>query len=88
VRAFKNSPLQINLFPNPTNSEFFLKIQNGTDEIIKLIIYDLHGNTIYQTSGNRNDQFVFGRNFAPGTYFLRVIQGDTKKTVKIIKTGR
>ena len=88
ARAFKNFPLQLSLFPNPSNSEFFLKVQNGSDEIIELIIYDVHGNKIYQTSGNRYDQFAFGRNFAPGTYFLRVMQGDTKKTVKIIKTGR
>ncbi|MEO8711263.1 MAG: sulfatase-like hydrolase/transferase [Parafilimonas sp.] len=80
--------LQINVFPNPSSNEFFLKVQTASDKIIDLLIYDLQGNKIYQTSGNVNEQFTFGRNFAPGTYFVRVIQGNTKKTAKIIKAGR
>ena len=82
----KSSSLNVNVFPNPTSDEFTLEIQNINDQQIKIFVSDVYGKEIYQTSGS-NNKYVFGKGFSSGIYFVRIIQANNIKTLKLIKVN-
>ena len=43
------------------------------------------GRKIYQAEGNGKQQYKFGNNFNPGLYNVQVIQGNEKKSIKLVK---
>jgi len=82
----KSSSLNVNVFPNPASSEFTLTIQDIDDQQIKIVVTDVYGKKVYQTTGN-NDKYVFGKDFSSGVYFVKLIQGKNIRTFKLIKVN-
>ncbi|HEY2727135.1 MAG TPA: T9SS type A sorting domain-containing protein, partial [Parafilimonas sp.] len=59
---------------------------NINDQQIKIFVSDVYGKEIYQTSGSDNT-YVFGKGFSSGVYFVRIIQANNIKTLKLIKVN-
>jgi hypothetical protein len=41
----------------------------------------------FQHAGNADGNYIFGKTFAPGEYFVRVDCGNLNRTIKIIKAN-
>lgn len=74
----------IKVFPNPSSKDFTLVVSK-TNSQVEIDVTDVNGKTVYQTKDFNNHNFVFGKNFAPGIYFVRVIQDGNSKTLKLVK---
>ncbi|NHM06239.1 T9SS type A sorting domain-containing protein [Flavobacterium sp. CYK-4] len=77
---FDNSSLR--LFPNPTKD--WLHISNDT-AIDSVILINTLGQTVQQQSIRSKEGKIDMSALSPGTYFARVISGETSKTLKVIK---
>lgn len=71
----------VELFPNPTEGAFTLKITPKTSAEIDLVLSDITGAIIWQKSpglisSSVNLQFGFPEGAAKGLYFLRMISGE------------
>jgi PKD repeat protein len=71
---------QINIFPNPTNENVTISINNFNGNI-QTEVYDLIGNML-QVS---NETTISLQDYAKGIYLLKVSYGDRVEEVKVIK---
>jgi hypothetical protein len=62
-----------------------LRILSSSDAPVNVNVYDFAGKRLYSARGNKNDLYEFGNNFAPGIYFVKVIQDKYTKSAKIIR---
>ncbi|MDB2485021.1 T9SS type A sorting domain-containing protein, partial [bacterium] len=77
VKNWKNSML---IFPNPTNQNIAISIENFNGNI-QTEVYDLLGNKLQTT----NETTISLRDYARGIYLLKVAYGDRVDEVKVIK---
>jgi hypothetical protein len=87
-QASRDTELTATVFPNPAANDFTLTVRANNRELISIVVTDLYGNKVYQSSGQVSDKYVFGKDFSAGTYFMQVIQGRVTKTIKLIKSGK
>ena len=73
-------PQSISLYPNPTNENITISIENF-NENIQTEVYDLIGNRL-QIS---NETTISLQDYARGIYLLKVTYGDRVEEVKVIK---
>ena len=71
---------QINIFPNPTNQNITISIENFSGNI-QTEVYDLIGHRLQSTS----ETTISLRDYARGIYLLKVAYGDRVEEVKVIK---
>ena len=71
---------QINIFPNPTNENITISIENFNGNI-KTEVYDLIGHRLQST----NETTISLQDYARGIYLLKVAYGDKVEEVKVIK---
>ena len=76
----------INAYPNPSNNEFNLQI-NSTDETtpVSIKVMNIDGKVFEQRIINDSSNLQLGKNWNPGFYILEVLQGKSRKTVKLVK---
>lgn len=82
------SELNINLmaYPNPTQDELILKIENNNEKKLKYQIIDINGRLLIETKLIENETSIQVGNFIKATYFLKITQDNKEvKTFKIIK---
>jgi uncharacterized protein YjdB len=72
------------IYPNPSSSSFTLALKDQLSDKITIIVTDIHGKKVYQANSNKN-RVDFGKDFTPGIYFVQVIEGTNRQTIKIIK---
>ena len=77
--------LKISSFPNPTTSTFKLLVEGKINEKINVVVMSEDGRIVFQTAGITNKTYEFGSNFVRGLYIIKVIQGNTIQTLKVIK---
>jgi hypothetical protein len=78
--------LTVQAYPNPSNTEFILMLQGyDSKEKVFITVTDLLGRKVFQTDGSGKMQYKFGNNFMPGMYNIQVIQGDEKRSLKLVK---
>jgi len=76
----------VKIWPNPSNNYFILRpSDNGNKQEVELKIYNVNGQQVFMASGSSNKDYHFGENFTPGIYMAEFIQGNTKKTFKLVK---
>jgi len=77
----------INLFPNPSKNFFTLTLISGNyRQQISLRVFDISGKVKETRNNLQPDQtFKLGENYIPGIYLVEVIQGNQRKTLKLIK---
>ncbi len=81
----KNAP-GLQVFPNPTRTSFTLSLQSNSKESVQIIVTDIVGKKLYQTTGSgSNRQYTFGSEFSSGMYIVQVIQGKQIQTLKLVK---
>jgi N-acetylneuraminic acid mutarotase len=77
--------VKINLFPNPSISEFYINISGPQDEIFILKIRDESGKLIEKRTEIFNNTFTFGSAYNSGIYLIEVHAGKEIYTEKFIK---
>jgi len=77
--------LKVNALPNPTRTAFTLNLQSNSKEKITIIVTDMFGKKLYQTTGTASQQYVFGKEFRSGMYVVQVIQSKEIQTLKLVK---
>jgi len=63
---------QIEIYPNPSNGQFYVDFQNVSEEVKELQIVDLQGKVIYKTNQNSKKIFVDISNYSKGIYVLQL----------------
>jgi hypothetical protein len=71
--------------PNPSYHEFRITTA-GSDEKVQVTVTDVSGRVVNTMSNLPAGQPIrFGQELKPGIYFANVVQGNNRKTVKLIK---
>ncbi|MFZ4105619.1 T9SS type A sorting domain-containing protein, partial [Flavobacterium sp.] len=74
-------------YPNPFTENFKLDVTTSSEEALQIKVYDMLGklvdNRILQTT--EVEGFEVGANYPSGVYNVIVSQGDTVKTLRVIK---
>ncbi len=76
----------VQAYPNPSADEFTIALQ-GYDAKTKvsITVTDVLGRKVYQTEGTGKLQYKLGKGFIAGIYNVQVIQGNSRKGLKIVK---
>jgi len=78
--------IEANVFPNPTNSEVFLEIdQDAFDVNDNISLFSLLGNKVYTSYKVTKQNKIDLSNYPNGIYFLVATINEKSKTYKIIK---
>ncbi|HWK04908.1 MAG TPA: T9SS type A sorting domain-containing protein [Puia sp.] len=84
---FSGSANTFNLFPNPSNGQFSIRVQDAGDKLFSLSIEDLAGRTVYahafQSTGNLI-AVAIGKSLAPGIYVVRLKGNGPDRAGKLI----
>jgi len=71
------------LYPNPTFSEFNLRVNTKSSDPVMINIFDLQGRLIKSAYYIQNAQL--GKDLSTGIYLFEINQGKFKKTIKAVK---
>jgi hypothetical protein len=86
LHALPAGSWEINLYPNPTDTEFVLSISNQNREAYSIAIYDTQGQKIEERTTSANSTTFNISNYPKGVYFVRVFSESGKSmTEKLIK---
>lgn len=78
--------LNVEVFPNPSNSEFTLQIDEGMYSDFELIIRDVAGRVVEKKNINgESEKFTFGLLLPGGFYTAEFISENRKYVVRLIK---
>ncbi|MCU7548365.1 T9SS type A sorting domain-containing protein [Chitinophagaceae bacterium LB-8] len=81
----ESSELSVKVLQNPSATEFALVVSGNSNEPVEIRAVSLTGNLVYVTKGAANQTYRFGRNLSAGMYIVEVRQGNTAKTIKLVK---
>jgi hypothetical protein len=83
-----NQELNVRVTPNPGTSYFNMMINSGNANPVTVRILDMSGKEIGKFEKLPSTGVLrLGNNWASGTYFAEVIQGDQRKIIKMIKVN-
>src|SRR5688500_6115796 len=99
ARINTNAPTQVNVipaptlifdlkaYPNPTTSHFNVKLESSIiTQPITLNVVDVSGKLVEVRKNLVAGQtFQLGANYRPGMYFVELLQGDSRRIVKLVK---
>lgn len=77
--------LTVNAYPNPSQSGFTVALNNTSKETWTIIVTNVLGTIVYKEVVAGNNSNLFGQNMRAGIYYVQVIQGTSRKTLKLIK---
>ncbi|HEY0731370.1 MAG TPA: T9SS type A sorting domain-containing protein, partial [Chitinophagaceae bacterium] len=78
--------LSVKAFPNPSNNYFTLQLQSKLNTTVSLILMDASGRVVETMHGiSANGTVNIGYSYSPGVYYVQVVQGSEKLTLKLIK---
>jgi len=80
-----NSDFKVVLFPNPTKSNFKLKIESSIHETVQLKISDAQGRFMDIITFDSDKIMDFGDKLSPGFYLLELHMGNKIKTMSAVK---
>jgi hypothetical protein len=80
------APFNVRVFPNPSQDQFSLYLENANNDKVHIVVYDALGREVkkFEKEGG-NIPVIFGRDLKGGAYFVEVRQGENRKTVKLVK---
>jgi hypothetical protein len=74
------------VYPNPSNSQFTLRISSTTTDKADVRVLDLSGRVVERLpSTPTNTEVRLGRELSPGVYFVEVRSGEEVKMTKVVK---
>jgi hypothetical protein len=71
-------------YPNPSTTEFSLRIASGTDQVVNVRVFDISGRLV-STFKTTPGTVKLGANLKAGIYIAEIVQGNAKQTIKLIK---
>jgi myo-inositol-hexaphosphate 3-phosphohydrolase len=79
--------LQLIAYPNPTGSNFQLNLITPNQENVEIKIYDMTGRLLesHKINSTEVNNQKLGAGFPVGIYNVLVKQGNTSKSIRIIK---
>jgi uncharacterized delta-60 repeat protein len=80
-----DTEMDLKVFPNPSIADFKLQLITLVKEEATVRIFDIQGRLMKEMKTSPNQILNFGSDLTPGTYFVEVRQGITKKTTRIVK---
>jgi hypothetical protein len=83
--ASKVEAMNVNVFPNPTTSNFNVQVITADKETIKARILDMQGRQIRIFTINPYETNNIGAELKAGSYIIEVRQGKNIKTTRILK---
>ena len=88
----ESDPINVSVFPNPTNGQFSLIVNSAGNERAIVHVYDLLGQTIIEqvvNVDNGTNNFTFDlRGYSSGVYMLNYHNSAGNKTVKFTITNK
>jgi uncharacterized lipoprotein YddW (UPF0748 family) len=86
---FPDALLVVKALPNPTPNQFHVITVSSSTQPVSYKVTDISGKVI-ETRSNlpANGMFYIGSNYAPGMYFLQVMQGQQSEVLKLVKISR
>ena len=83
---FPDGILTIKAFPNPTPGQFYVLTVSTSMKPLNIQVTNSAGSVVESRTGVAPSGILtLGNNYAPGTYFLQVKQGNNTQTLKLIK---
>lgn len=83
---FQNIKLEIKVYPNPTTSTLFLKIEDSNLDKIEYELYDTMGRNLLKGKAFQKETALDFSQKQPGIYFLKIKSSSQLiKTFKILK---
>ena len=77
---------QVKAFPNPTEDQFTILLEGGSNEKVQVVMYDAVGRLVKKIEKTDNGSPIkFGEDLKVGAYFVEVRQGVNRKTIKLVK---
>ena len=83
IDQMSNSITGLNVYPNPTNSEFNVELNNGLNKTIEVM--DLTGRVLSVQSSLDNKITVSISTLANGVYYVKVKSDNATEVLKIVK---
>ncbi len=77
--------MSVNVFPNPTVSDFKMQVITAGKEVVNVRVLDLQGRAIRTLIVMPYETVSIGNELKAGTYMLEVRQGKEVKTTRLIK---
>jgi hypothetical protein len=86
IKEAKGISLGVSALPNPVTDYLTLTVDNADVASLRFQLYDIQGKLLQNGDVISSTTRISMNNFAPATYFVKVVQGDkVVKTFKIIK---
>ncbi|MDO6596501.1 zinc-dependent metalloprotease family protein [Oceanihabitans sp. 2_MG-2023] len=85
VSEFTSDAIQV--FPNPNNGAFTIKLNSNSGNAIGVVVYDIRGRKVYNNSFINHSSFnqtIELGNVQSGVYLLNITDGDRRITKKVI----
>lgn len=80
--------LDVTAMPNPTTTYFSLVLKSKVDKTIAVRVTDAFGKPVeVRQNIAAGTTLRMGEGWGAGVYFVEVIQGDQRKTLKVVKTN-
>ncbi|MBA3679904.1 MAG: PKD domain-containing protein [Bacteroidetes bacterium] len=76
--------LDWSVYPNPNNGRFEIKLDAATNGIVKIKVYSLIGEMIYETEIDTINKTIDLNNISNGVYFIKLNSNNKEFTKKVI----
>ena len=83
ISKVENEIVGLNVYPNPTNGEFTVELNNGLVKTI--VVSDLSGRVILNTQTQNDKTVVNLNNFANGVYYVKIQSSTSVEILKVVK---
>jgi len=81
----KGSEFAVNVYPNPTTTDFKVAVQTVAKEKVSIRVMDMQGRLVKSYSIVANELLSFGNDLKAGSYIVETKQGNTVKTTRVVK---
>ena len=79
----KGNKLAIKVYPNPSNNQFVVELNNGLNKVIELT--DITGRLILSSASTSDNVIVNISNLTAGIYYVKVISNVNYEVIKVVK---
>ncbi len=81
----ENTIMQLSVYPNPMIETLFVSFDSKPENDIYIAIFDMNGRMLLAHTINEQVNKMDMKNLKAGVYFLKVINGDEQKVLKLSK---
>lgn len=79
--------LRADVFTNPSSTYFTIKLQGDVTNSVKLRVIDATGREVeLRQNLVAGETLQIGQNYVPGMYIAEIVQGNQRRTIKLVKT--